>query len=62
MFGRLVFPGKDKAGNPLVDTSKRDKLTLVLKGDGDFPEARFTWRTPLDGKEAPGTNPCQPLD
>ncbi len=44
----LVFPDKDKQGKPIVDTSKKDKLTLVLKPDGPFQEAVFTWHTPFD--------------
>lgn len=44
----LVFPGKDNSGKPIVDTSKRGKLTLALKGDGNFPDTKFSWRTPFD--------------
>lgn len=55
----LVFPGKDKAGKPLVDTGKRDRLTLVLKGDGNFTETKFTWRTPFDAtSKSPPCSKC----
>jgi hypothetical protein len=44
----LVFPSKNADGNPIVNTNKRDKLTLVLNKKGLFNKAVFIWRTPFD--------------
>ena len=44
----LVFPFKNADGNLIVDTNKRDKLTLVLNEEGLFNKAVFVWRTPFD--------------
>jgi len=44
----LVFPKDTARGTPIVDTTKKDALTLVLKSDGKFKETSFTWRTPFD--------------
>jgi hypothetical protein len=44
----LVYSGKDKNGKPIIDTSKQDKLTLLLKPHGAFKKTVFTWRTPFD--------------
>lgn len=43
----LVFPNEVK-GKIVVDVAHKDKLTLVLKAQGAFPEAVFAWRTPFD--------------
>lgn len=44
----LVFPNKNKQGQPIVDASKKDKLTLMLKADVPFDKTVFTWHTPFD--------------
>ncbi len=44
----LVFDINDPAGKPLVDTARRDKLTLVLDASGPFSRTEFTWHTPFD--------------
>ena len=44
----LVFPKDTTRGTPIVDTMKKDALTLVLKSDGKFKETIFNWRTPFD--------------
>lgn len=44
----LVFPASTSGGKKIVDTTKKDKLTMVLKASKDFPQAVFTWRTPFD--------------
>ena len=44
----LVFPSKNADGDLIVDTNKRDKLTLVLNEEGLFNKAVFIWRTPFD--------------
>lgn len=43
----LVFPATHDS-KPLLDTSKKDKLILVLKSDAHFKETVFTWHTPFD--------------
>ena len=44
----LVFPSKSKQGKPIVDTVKKDELTLVLKANGNFNQTAFAWHTPFD--------------
>lgn len=44
----LVFPNKTRAGRAAVDERQKDKLTLLLKADKNFPHTTFTWRTPFD--------------
>lgn len=44
----LVFPATSKQGQKIVDTARKDKLTLVLRADKKFKETTFTWRTPFD--------------
>jgi hypothetical protein len=44
----LLFPVATKSGKTIVDTSKKEKLTLVLKADKRFKETGFVWRTPFD--------------
>lgn len=51
----LVYPARDGKGRLIVDTAKRDKLTLVLKAHGKRKETLFTWHTPFDVK-----NPALP--
>lgn len=52
----LLFPAKTGAGKLLIDTSKREKFSLVLKADKSFSETTFTWRTPFDALNPP--QPC----
>lgn len=55
----LVFPNKNKQGQPEVDASKKDKLTLVLKADVPFDKTVFTWHTPFDAtKPVPPCAKC----
>jgi hypothetical protein len=51
----LLFPAKTKDGKPVIDASKKGKLTLVLKGDKRFKETVLVWHTPFDS-----TNPIPP--
>ena len=44
----LVFDINDPNGKALVDTIKRNKLTLILEPSGSFGKAEFTWHTPFD--------------
>lgn len=44
----LVFDINDPNGKCLVDTTKRDKLTLTLEASGLFNRAEFVWHTPFD--------------
>jgi hypothetical protein len=44
----IVFPALTKQAQKIVDTTRKDKLTLVLKADARFKETSFTWRTPFD--------------
>jgi hypothetical protein len=44
----LVFPSQTRDGKPIIDTTKRSKLTLVLKPNGEFPETSIVWYTPFD--------------
>lgn len=44
----LVFPATTDKGRTVVDTTRKDKLTLTLKPSPKFAEATFTWRTPFD--------------
>jgi hypothetical protein len=55
----LVFPNESK-GKPVVDVAHKDRLTLVLKAQGAFAEAVFTWRTPFDAlNPAPACAKCK---
>ena len=51
----LVFPANGPDNKPIVEASKKDKLTLVLKADHQFKESTFVWRTPFDA-----TTPAPP--
>ena len=53
----LVFDINDPNGKALVDTAKRDKLTLVLESSGSFSKAEFTWHTPFDAVTDAGNCP-----
>ncbi|MFA6426461.1 MAG: hypothetical protein WCW64_09830 [Phycisphaerae bacterium] len=44
----LVFNSKDAAGRNMIESSKREKLTLVLQPMGLFNRTEFVWRTPFD--------------
>lgn len=44
----LLFPATTKDGTPVIDTSKKEKLTLVLKANGLFKETVIVWHTPFD--------------
>lgn len=44
----LIFPAATPRGQKIVDTSRKDRLTLVLKANPRFKETSFTWRTPFD--------------
>ena len=44
----LVFALNNASGDRIVNTKKRDKLTLVLNDSGAFSRTVFTWRTPFD--------------
>lgn len=52
----LVFKNEDAKHLPIVEASKRDKLTLLLKGSGSFGTVTFSWRTPFDAVAKP--RPC----
>jgi hypothetical protein len=43
----MIFPAEANK-SPVIDTSKKGKLTFVLKPDGRFQHAQFVWRTPFD--------------
>ena len=53
----LVFDINDPNGKVLVDTAKRDKLTLILEPSGSFGKAEFTWHTPFDAVTDAGNCP-----
>ena len=53
----LVFPSKDKNGKWVVETNKKSKLKLLLKGNGKFDDSIFTWHTPFDAITS--VPPCQ---
>ena len=44
----LVFPVTVSPGKIVVDTTRKDSVTLLLKADARFREHAFTWRTPFD--------------
>ncbi|HVF41440.1 MAG TPA: zinc ribbon domain-containing protein [Pyrinomonadaceae bacterium] len=44
----VVFPATVAPGKTVVDTARKDTVTLVLKADARFHENTFTWRTPFD--------------
>jgi hypothetical protein len=44
----LLFPAATKEGKLVADSSRRSKLTLVLKADESFQKAVFVWHTPFD--------------
>ena len=44
----LVFPFNNPAGNCIVNTQKRDKLTVVLNQSETFKKTVFKWCTPFD--------------
>ena len=52
----LAFPVATPSGKTVVDTSRKDSRTLVLKAAGRCRENAFTWRTPFDA--ATSTPPC----
>jgi hypothetical protein len=51
----LMFPATTKEGKAVIDPSRKDRLTLVLKADSCFKEAVLVWHTPFDA-----TNPVPP--
>jgi hypothetical protein len=56
----LVFPATTKQGKPVVQTSRKDKLRLVLKRDTNYNETALVWRTPFDAvTKAPSCPKCQ---
>jgi len=44
----LVFPVTVSPGKTVVDTTRKDAVTLILKADARFRERTFIWRTPFD--------------
>ena len=48
----IVFPAAPAAGKSVVDVTRKDSLTLVLKADARFREVVFNWRTPFDALTA----------
>jgi hypothetical protein len=52
----LLFPSRTPDGRSIIDISKRQKLTLVLKADQPFRDTPLVWYTPFDAL-APA-NPC----
>lgn len=44
----LVFPATTKDGKQIVDTSKRDNLTLLLRPTAAYSQETFVWHTPFD--------------
>jgi hypothetical protein len=44
----LLFPATIQEEKAIVDMSRREKLTMVLKADEHFKEAEFVWHTPFD--------------
>lgn len=53
----LVFDSKDAAGKDVIESSKREKLTLVLQPAGLFDRTEFVWRTPFDATTDAGSCP-----
>jgi hypothetical protein len=53
----LVFDINDPNGKVLIDTAKRDKLTLVLEPSSSFSKAEFVWHTPFDAVVDAGNCP-----
>jgi hypothetical protein len=51
----IIFDVNDPNGKALVDTAKRDKLTLVLEASDSFSKVQFTWHTPFDALIDAGT-------
>jgi hypothetical protein len=51
----LFFPAKTADGKPVVDSSKKDKLKLVLDPLPNMSKTEMVWRTPFDA-----TNPATP--
>jgi len=52
----LVFSGTDAHEKMIVDTEKKDRLTILLKKDDAHNEAKFVWLTPFDAITA--ASPC----
>jgi len=44
----LMFPATTKGGQAILDSTRKAKLTLVLKSDSRFEEAVLVWHTPFD--------------
>ncbi len=44
----LVFPATTPDQKSVIDTSKKAKLSLVLKPEGPFALSEFVWHTPFD--------------
>ena len=44
----VVFPVTVSPGKVVVDSTRKDTVTLLLKADARFHENAFTWRTPFD--------------
>ena len=53
----LVFPFNNAVGDCIVNTKKRDKLTIVLDESRTFKKTVFKWRTPFDALTADGICP-----
>ncbi|MHB0947137.1 MAG: hypothetical protein ACYC3B_08185 [Sedimentisphaerales bacterium] len=53
----LVFDSKDASGKDIIESSKREKLTLVLQPAGLFDRTEFVWRTPFDATTDAGVCP-----
>jgi hypothetical protein len=55
----IIFDINDPNGKPLINTAKKDKLTLVLEASDSFGRAQFTWHTPFDAIiDAPNCSKC----
>ncbi|HVF67839.1 MAG TPA: hypothetical protein VM914_09260 [Pyrinomonadaceae bacterium] len=44
----VVFPVTVSPGKTVVETTRKDTVTLLLKADARFKENTFIWRTPFD--------------
>jgi hypothetical protein len=52
----VVFPVRLSPGKSVIDTTRKDSVTLLLRADARFGERSFTWRTPFDAMTA--VPPC----
>ncbi len=48
----LVFANKDKTGQPIINSDKKDKLELTIEPGGLFKRTKFQWHTPFDAVSA----------